>query len=81
MKLINLLNINKEKNYSEEKVIYEIISNDEFSTHFKKMFENNKSFTINKIFGIFNSCLKLIIEDINKEIKNYQEELNEETNN
>ena len=79
MKLINLLNIKKEKNFYEETKIYEIISNDEFSTHFKTMFENKNNFTINKLYEIFNLFLKLINEDINKEIKKFQDELNEET--
>ena len=42
------------------------------------MFENNNNFTINKISAIFNFYLKLIIEDITKELKKFQEDLYEE---
>ena len=67
----------KQNNITEESKIYELIDKikDNVSDNFIKIFENNDSFTIDKTTEIFDFYLKLIYEDVKKELENYQVEL------
>jgi len=69
---------NIENNITEESKIYQVLDElkDQISPFFLKLFENNDGLTIEKTSGIFEYYLKLIYEEVKKEIKNYQEKLN-----
>ena len=86
--LINFLNDkrrenNKDNSITEESKLYEIVAKDELKDTISgligKIFEDKDGLTVNKIPGIFDYYLKLIYEDIIKELKKYQETLDNET--
>ena len=75
-------NNNEENDITEETKLYELIDKlkDSFSnTNFIKMFEKNDGLTIDKTTGIFSYYLKLIYKDLENEIKNYQNNLEDES--
>jgi len=75
-------NSTQENDISEDTKIYELIEKkkDSFTNaNFIKMFQNNDSLTIDKTNEIFEYFLKLIYEDIKKEIKRYQKNLDNES--
>ena len=68
--------LNKENNIDKTTKIIEINElNDITSDIFRKIFENNERFTVDKIFEIFDYYLKIIFENAIGEIENYQKEL------
>ena len=79
--LINFLNDKRKdgenKEYAEDSKLYDVALElkDSVSNILIKIFEGNETLTVNKTEGIFDYYLKLIYEDIVKEIKNYQESL------
>ena len=81
MTLINFLNDKRKdgenKEYAEDSKLYDVALElkDSVSNILIKIFEGNETLTVNKTEGIFDYYLKLIYEDIVKEIKNYQESL------
>ena len=78
----NSIQENKNNDITEETKIYEVINQkkDSFSNNnFIKMFQDNNSLTIDKIYVIFDYYLKLIYEDIKKEMKRYQKNLDKES--
>ena len=85
IELIKFLNnLKKESNndkdmIKEETKIYEILDElkDSISNNFKELFKNNDMFTIDKTTEIFDYFLKSIYEYVSSEIKEYQEELDE----
>ena len=75
-------NTNKENDITEETKFYELVDKlkDSLSnTNFIKMFEQNEGLTIDKTTAIFLYYLKLIYKDLEKEIKNYQINLKDES--
>ena len=75
-------NNNKENDITEETKLYELVDKlkDSLSnTNFIKMFEQNEGLTIDKTTAIFLYYLKLIYKDLEKEIKNYQINLKDES--
>ncbi len=74
---------NKSNNdITEETKIYEVINKEKDSfinDNFIKMFEKNDSLTIDKTYEIFEYYLKFIYEDIKKEMKKYQKNLDKES--
>ena len=68
-------------NITEEIKIYEVVEkiNDTFSNNFIKIFEKNDGLTIDKTVEIFLYYLKLNFDLIKKELKNYQNELNDKS--
>ena len=89
IKLVKFLNEKKRENSNEENVIkeenklYEIVNKleDKISEGFIKLFERNDGLTVDKIPAILDYYLKLIYENVNGEIKKYQQELNDESKN
>ena len=73
---------NKNNDITEETKIYEVIDKkkDSFTNdNFIKMFQKNDSLTIDKTYKIFEYYLKMIYEDIKKEMKRYQKSLDKES--
>ena len=83
--LINFLNDKRKegenKEYTEETKLYDVVLllKDAVSNYLNKLFENKEILTINKTVGIFDYYLKLIYGDIIKDIKDYQEVLDDNT--
>ena len=78
----NNMQENKDNDFTEETKIYEIIykKKDSFKNdNFIKMFQNNDSLTVDKIYEIFEYYLKIIYEDIKKEMKKYLKNLDKES--
>ena len=76
-------NSNEENGIKEENKLYEIVNKleDKISEGFIKLFEKNDGLTVDKIPAILDYYLKLIYENVNNEIKKYQQELNDEAKN
>ena len=72
---------NKDNGIKEDTKIYEVLDKikGKISDNFMKIFENNNGFTINKACDIFEYYLKSIYEDVNKEIKCYQKNLDDKS--
>jgi len=74
---------NKENDFkiTEETKIYEIVNKlkDSFSNNFIRIFENKDNLTIDKTSDIFTYFLKLNFELVMDELKDYQENLDEES--
>ena len=66
---------------NEETKIDEVIKElkDKVSNEFNLIFDKKEGLTVDKILGIFDYYLKLIYNDISKEIKNYQVKLEPES--
>ena len=80
LEIIKLLNKEKNDKSIQKKKIFELFKlNDNFSYAFKKIFENQDRFTVDKIWAIFDYYLKLIYKNVIKDIINYQEKLNEQS--
>ena len=68
--------LNKDENISNSTKIWEIEAlNDITSDIFRKIFENQEGFTVDKIFEIFDYYLKIISKNVFEEVENYQIEL------
>jgi hypothetical protein len=76
--LIKLLNSkNKDNEIKGETKIYEVLNDikDSVSKEFIKLFEQQNELTIGKTPELFDYYLKVIFEEVNKEIKKYQKNL------
>ena len=80
IKYLNNISFDKENELWKNTTIYEIIElNDETSNMFLKLFQNQEGLTVSKIIDIFDYYLKLIYVNVSKEIKNYQESLDDKS--
>ena len=74
---------NKETDFkiTEETKIYEVVNKlkDSFSNNFIEIFQNKDNLTIDKTSDIFTYYLKLIFELVMDELKDYQENLDDES--
>ena len=73
---------NKNNDITETTKIYEVIEKkkDSFkNANFVNMFQNNDSLTIDKTYEILEYYLKLIYEDIKKDLNKYQQKLDEKS--
>ena len=77
---LNDLTSNKDNKITKETKICNIIeSKDITSNNFKKLFECQGGLTVDKTIEIFDYYLKLISKNVIQELKDYQEELDDET--